>query len=115
MAAPDLKPDRAIADMEGGAALPRKNGELVFDETWEARVFGIAIAMHEDGRFAWNEFRDLLIEETAASDRAGADVEYYERWLTALERLLANKHLVSPSELDLRVAQIESGERDDVF
>ena len=56
-----LQPDRQIADMNGASALPRKNGELVFDAAWEARVFGMTISMHERQLFAWNEFRDELI------------------------------------------------------
>ena len=37
--------DRLIANMEGSAALPRKNGELVFEAPWEGRAFGIAVAL----------------------------------------------------------------------
>ena len=43
----DPVPSREIADMSGQAALPRKNGELVFDEPWQGRVFGMAVALHE--------------------------------------------------------------------
>ena len=42
-----MQPNRQIADMEGVSALPRKNGELVFDNAWEARIFGMTISMHE--------------------------------------------------------------------
>ena len=57
-----MQPDRQIADMGGTSSLPRKNGELVFDAAWEARVFGMTISMHEKHLFDWNEFRDELIE-----------------------------------------------------
>ena len=108
-------PDRQIADMEGPSALPRKNGELVFDAAWEGRVFGLATAMHEGRRFEWNEFRDRLIEEIAAADRQGEASSYYERWLDAFERLLVDKGLVSRDEIEARVDDFESGRRDDIF
>ena len=38
--------DREIANMQGATALPRKNGELIFYEPWEGRVFGMAITLH---------------------------------------------------------------------
>jgi len=38
--------DREIANMQGETALPRKNGELIFSEPWEGRVFAMAIALH---------------------------------------------------------------------
>ena len=46
MTAASSGPDRQVADMAGPSALPRKNGELVFEEAWEGRVFGLATAMH---------------------------------------------------------------------
>ena len=47
---PDAQVDRVVAVMEGAAALPRKNGELVFEEPWQGRVFGMAVALHEQRR-----------------------------------------------------------------
>lgn len=106
---------REIADMQGAEALPRKNGELVFDAAWEARVFGMTISMHERQLFAWNEFRDELIEEIGEADRSGADSAYYERWLDAFEHLLVEKGLLTHEELDARLAEFTSGQRDDAF
>lgn len=101
--------------MEGSSALPRKNGELVFNEASEGRVFGMALAMHEHGRFAWDEFRDRLIDEIASAEQEGSESSYYERWLNALERLLIDKALLSPEELSERLEAFRSGQRDDVF
>ena len=109
------QPDRAIADMEGAGALPRKNGELVFDAAWEARVFGMTISMHERQLIDWNEFRAELIEEIATAEREGTESTYYERWLEAVEHLLVEKGLLSHEELAARLAEFESGSRDDAF
>jgi hypothetical protein len=40
---------------------------------------------------------------------------YYERWLSALERLLIDKALLSREELAVRLEAFRSGQRDDVF
>lgn len=115
--------DRRVADMDGPSALPRKNGELVFGAAWEGRVFGLATAMHGARLFEWDEFRDRLIAEIAEADRAGgesaedlhAPSHYYERWLDAFERLLVERGLLSREELTARLAEFESGQRDDAF
>ena len=112
---PASGPDREIADMQGAEALPRKNGELVFDAAWEARVFGMTISMHERQLFEWNEFRDELIEEIAEADRDGSSSTYYERWLEAFEHLLVEKGLLTHDELSARLEQFTSGQRDDAF
>lgn len=106
------KPDRQIADMAGDAALPRRNGELVFESAWAARAFGMTIALHEAGAFPWNDFRDRLIEEIAAAERQEHGSSYYDRWFAALERLLDARRLVTRAELEARTAEFESGRRD---
>jgi nitrile hydratase accessory protein len=108
-------PDRQVADMPGPSALPRKNGELVFESAWAARVFGMTVALSQAQKFHWNQFRDRLIEEIAAAEREGRDSSYYTRWFAAFERLLADTGLVTPAELRARTAEFECGHRDDVF
>ena len=43
--------DQRIADMDAQIALPRQNGELVFQTPWEARAFGMAVALDENGAY----------------------------------------------------------------
>jgi nitrile hydratase accessory protein len=107
--------ERLVADMEGAAAAPRRNGELVFAAPWEGRAFGMAVALHERGLYSWEEFRDRLIARIAAADARGDPSGYYERWLAAFEDLLAATGLVTREELDERTYEFEFGERDDVF
>jgi len=109
------EPDRQIADMDGAAALPRKNGELVFNEAWEGRIFGMAVAMSEGRELDWEDFRQQLIAEIAEADEQASESAYYERWLAAFERLLDRHGLVPTVELESRTAEFASGERDDVF
>ncbi|MBO0704818.1 MAG: nitrile hydratase accessory protein [Candidatus Dormibacteraeota bacterium] len=97
--------------MQGQAALPRRNGELVFDAPWQGRAFGIALGLHEAGVYDWEEFRQRLIQEVGADEQR----DYYERWLAALERLAVERGLVTAGEYERRVAEYRSGERDEVF
>ncbi len=101
--------------MTGPAALPRKNGELVFDEAWQGRIFGMTVAMSHEARFAWHEFQAQLIAEIAHAEREGETSSYYERWLHAFEGLLVDKGLLEPTALAERSHDFASGRRDDVF
>ena len=38
-------------------APPMANGELLFEAPWQARVFGMARALSEQGLYTWDEFR----------------------------------------------------------
>src|SRR5262249_60012384 len=73
--------DRVVAAMEGVTALPRKNGELVFDEPWQGRVFGMAVALHQDGGYEGEGVRQALIAPVAAAEARGAAVGHYQIWL----------------------------------
>ena len=105
--------DDRVGQMDGPAALPRKNGELVFEAPWESRAFGLAVAMSDQEQYAWEEFRQRLIAQIGAADAAGAESSYYERWLAAFESLLVERGLLSRDELDRRTAEYASGARDD--
>ena len=82
--------------MTGAAALPRRNGELVFDAPWQGRVFGMALALVERLGLAWTEFQQRLIREIAAHP----DTPYYQCWLAALERLVLDHGLATANELE---------------
>ncbi len=87
---------------------PRKNGELVFDAPWEGRSFGLALALHEQGLFDWEEFRQRLIASIAAQQIG----DYYEQWLHALERLLLEKGICTAEEVEARVDEFTCGKRE---
>jgi nitrile hydratase accessory protein len=96
-------------DLAGPAAPPRKNGELVFEAPWESRLFGLTLAMCQDGVFEWEEFRRLLIEEIGAWGSPGSLPEawsYYARWGRAFERVLASKGVCAEAEIDARTREL---------
>jgi nitrile hydratase accessory protein len=96
-------------DQSGPAAPPRVNGELLFEAPWEARVFGLTMALIEAGAFEHDEFRAELIAEIGsweAGHEAGGTYRYYERWLAALATLLAAKELCAADLLAAREREL---------
>ncbi len=106
----DRMKDREIADLDGAAALPRRNGELVFQAPWEGRAFGMAVVLNEKGEYPWDDFRASLI----GAIRTGGP-EYYENWLNALQSLLERTGLVTADEVALRASEYQALQRDPVF
>jgi nitrile hydratase accessory protein len=102
--------DRAVLDVDGPAAPPRSNGELVFAAPWESRAFGLALALCGRGAFEWEDFRQQLIAAIAESEAAGpVDGEpwsYYRCWLVALERVLVAGGTVAEGEVDARAREL---------
>jgi nitrile hydratase accessory protein len=95
----------AVLDVDGPAAPPRSNGELMFGEPWESRAFGLALTLHAGGRFDWEDFRRHLIAVIAEWERDHDGAEpwsYYACWLTALERVLVQGGLVEDGEVAAR-------------
>lgn len=106
--------DPGIDDLPATAAVPRKNGELVFDAPWQSRAFGIVVGLHQRGLFHWDEFKDRLIAAVAEpidDAEASPATVYYRQWLRALERLVADKGLLSASDLAARTEEFFSGAR----
>ena len=101
---------REIANLEGPAALPRKNGELVFQAPWEGRAFGMAVLLHDQGAYAWEDFRDRLVERVAEGG-----TEYYASWLGALEAIVLARGLAQSEELERRASEFKALIRDPVF
>lgn len=97
-------------DVEGPTAPPRLNGELVFRAPWESRLFGLTLALVEEGRFEWPPFQAALIAEVGRWEEAhaGGDAPYpyYELWQSALESVLASQGLLKPSAVDKRSRQL---------
>ncbi len=97
-------------DESDAAAPPMANGELVFQAPWEGRVFGMAQALADARVFEWDAFRDCLISSIAEWEAAHDSCEYayYERFLQALERVLADRGIVLADELSTRTAEFEA-------
>lgn len=106
--------DPAVRDMTGPEAVPRSNGELVFEAPWQSRAFGMAVALHRAGHFAWDDFRAALAAAIRDHGQLGVD-EYYERWLDALHCVLGRRDLLDAAELHAREDDYRHHRRDEVF
>ncbi|WP_353642923.1 nitrile hydratase accessory protein [Mesorhizobium sp. WSM2239] len=94
----------AVTEMMGSAdSPPRANGTLCFGSEWERTSFGLALALAKEGYFEWDDFRDELIssikrwEEFHPLDRSSWN--YYEQFLTALERAVVKTNLLTTQEM----------------
>ncbi len=90
---------RAAAAVPG---IPRDGEGPVFREPWEAQAFSMALALHERGLFTWTEWAATLADEIKRAQAAGdpdTGETYYQHWLAALERLVADKGIASRDTL----------------
>jgi nitrile hydratase accessory protein len=104
----------AVSSMLGqGDSPPRFDGRLSFSDAWERQAFGVALALSKTGYFDWEEFRQELIAAIDEWEKSHAlddpSWSYYERWLTALERVIVGKQIATPEELSLATRELSSG------
>ena len=86
----------ALAELDAGLAatapLPRANGELVFDEPWQARALGLGVATMRTLGVGWSEWRTHLAAASAAhgfDPSESAATAYSTAWVEALAALVA--------------------------
>ena len=95
-----LTVEQVVAAMRGPAALPRRNGELVFEEPWQGRVLGLGVAVIYRLDAGGPVFREHLVaaieQRPRAADESDADA-YYGAWLDAVEALLASREASATS------------------
>jgi nitrile hydratase beta subunit len=77
-----------------GAITPQPEGEL-FHAAWEPRALALTLAMGATGQ--WNIDMSRAARETLPHY---ARLSYYEVWIAALERLLAERGLADAAELE---------------
>jgi nitrile hydratase accessory protein len=105
--------ERIAAEANGPAAIPRRNGEPIFNEPWESRVFGMAVGLCERGFYDWDEFRERLIAEISSADAQHEDSTYYERFIRVLQRLMVEKRICIDAEIDQHAAAFKVAPEDD--
>ena len=91
-------------------APPRQDGHLHFDRDWEKLAFGVAIALSKQGYYEWEDFRQTLIETIseweATHDLDDPEWDYYQCWLTALEKVAVKSGVIQTSELETQITQL---------
>lgn len=101
-------------DLDALPALPRDEGGPIFKAPWEAQAFAMTLSLHSAGIFSWREWADALAAELSAAAANGEPDDgshYYEHWLAALEKLVADKSVVPVQELEQRVIDWDAAAR----
>jgi nitrile hydratase accessory protein len=99
-------PEPELDDPSALPHLPRPE-EAVFAEPWQSTAFALAVRLAAQGHFTWKEWAATLAQELKADAARGAADDgsrYYNCWLTALERLVAQKQLCDPAALQAQKA-----------
>jgi nitrile hydratase accessory protein len=100
--------------LNGPAAPPTANGELVLDAPWQGRVFAIAQLLARQGVLEWEELRRALIRRIAERERdmpPDQPFPYYDCVLEALESVLTERGLLDDQALHRRVASLARREQ----
>ena len=93
------------AQLTATPSLPLAEDGPLFAEPWQAQAFAMAVRLSAEGHFSWPEWAQYLCAEIASDHggQGGASGDaigvYYRQWLAALEKLVADKGLASPTEL----------------
>jgi nitrile hydratase subunit beta len=86
-----------MGGVEGFGPVQPEPDEPVFHAEWERRAFALTLAMGMPG--GWN----IDMSRFAREDRPHQDYlgnSYYQIWLAGLERLMLERDLVSPDEIE---------------
>jgi nitrile hydratase accessory protein len=97
---PDIPPTEATPRLPRDAA-----DEPVFAEPWQAQAFALAVKLQAAGHFTWSEWAETLGAEIKAAQARGDPDDgstYYNHWLAALRRLIAEKALLADPEIETR-------------
>jgi nitrile hydratase len=96
-----------LGGMDGFGSIEIAADEPVFHEPWEGWTYALYVAGMGNEIFNIDEFRHSI--ERMDPDEY-LDAAYYERWLTAIERLFVEKGVLDEAEIDARMAALESGD-----
>ncbi|SMX27784.1 hypothetical protein TRP8649_01894 [Pelagimonas phthalicica] len=82
--------------------------EPVFEAPWHAQAFALAVHLNAEGVFDWREwtqcFGAVLQEHGVSRELNGGD-DYFLAWITALERICAQKQVADAGAL----AELKAG------
>ena len=95
-----------VFQLGGELAIPKGPEGAVFAAPWEGQAFAVAVKLHEEKHFTWEEFAAYLSAEIARPGGAADGSDYYRHWLRACEKLLADKGLLKADEIARRTAEI---------
>ena len=98
----EIDPAKARRATQAVPGIPCDAEGPVFREPWEAQAFAMALALYDRGLFIWPEWATILGDEIKKAQAAGdpdTGETYYQHWLNALERMVAEKGVTDASTL----------------
>ena len=98
----DIDPTAARRATQAVPSIPCDAEGPVFREPWEAQAFAMTLALYDRGLFAWPEWAAILGDEIKKAQAAGdpdTGETYYQHWLNALERIVAEKAVTDATTL----------------
>ncbi len=98
----EIDPAKARRATQAVPSIPCDAEGPVFREPWEAQAFAMALALYDRGLFVWPEWAAILGDEIKKAQAAGdpdSGETYYQHWLNALERMVAEKGVTDAKTL----------------
>ena len=81
--------------------------DIVFNFPWEAKAFALVVHLFQRGHYSWAEWTEQLNREIKAAGAEDDGSRYYLLWLSAAEKLVANKELAGAGEIRGRKVALE--------
>jgi len=126
---PEVDLPEGLAALGAGGSTP--DSGPAFRAPWQARAFGVAVALRDGGpEVDWSAFQGRLIDAVEAADGldptaaadggsladalggdGAAERAYYEQWLDALERLVVDRGLLDAEAIRGRAGEFAAGDR----
>ena len=98
-----------MMSLEGAVAPPMANGDVIFEQPWQSRVFGMARVLCEQHQFEWNEFRDCLITRISAWEKTPTgDYHYFDHFFSALTDVISQKGLCTTEEINKKSVELNA-------
>ena len=92
-----------LGGMHGFGPIPLEDKEPVFHHDWEGRMYALNIIGLTFGKWRLDELRHAI--ERMPPD-AYLNVGYYQKWVAGLERMLAEKEVLTTAEIDARMTEL---------
>jgi nitrile hydratase accessory protein len=106
-----------ISKLTNTTGFPQETGGTpIFNEPWQASIFGIVVALNEREFFQWDHFQSELIKQISQINpqdlQDQTEEVYYRVWVTIAEQILYGINSISQYELDGRELEFADGIRD---
>ncbi len=93
--------------VQSGSGMSNTDQEHVFNAPWEAKAFAIVNQLATLEHCTWPEWTQCLSSVIAATENdASNSVPYYEQWVMACEKLLADKGLLDAEAIDQKMHEL---------